>query len=91
MAAAGWRMRRSRVWGDTGLLLNEVLVRIRSSRWPVHVGVARYRGGGELRAPAVWAQRRAMILGAHGVLKTIGLVGLRSGWPRAQIGTGLHC
>jgi hypothetical protein len=47
-------------------------------RWfkAAHVAVAtKTRGDGERRASAVWVQR---------------LVSLRSGWPRAQIGTGLH-
>jgi hypothetical protein len=46
----GWRQRNGEwggavYWGDTGLLLDEVLARIGSSRWPVHTGAVSEIGG----------------------------------------------
>jgi hypothetical protein len=84
-------MGRSRVRGDTGLLL-DTADQVSSAHGcgaipgQLKLGWRRTAGAGGLGAATSDCSRRT-----RGVLKAVSLAGLRSRRPRAQIGTELHC
>jgi hypothetical protein len=80
--------------GDTGLLLDEVLVRIWPSRWLVYVGAAgETKGGGSFRKTAARGHLGSAVtgLGARPVhergIQPVGLVGQAEqvGWAQLRL------